>query len=75
MESLDGAIMILRVVMLIRKLKLPGFTFVTKIMYSCCGLVSTILSTMKMILDQPVREIKVVGLRGDETRGNAQQQR
>lgn len=54
MESLDGAIMILRVVMLIRKLKLPGFTFVTKIMYSCCGLVSTILSTMKMILDQPV---------------------
>ena len=46
--------MVLRVVMLVRKLKLPGYTFVTKILYSCCGLISTFLSTYKMILDQPL---------------------
>jgi len=40
--------------MLVRKLKLPGYTFVTKILYCCCGLISTFLSTYKMILDQPV---------------------
>lgn len=53
-EQLDGAIMILRVIMLVRKLKLPGYTFVTKILYSCCGLISTFLATYKMILDQPI---------------------
>jgi hypothetical protein len=46
--------MILRVVMLVRKLKLPGYTFVTKILYSCCGLISTLLATYKMILEQPI---------------------
>ena len=46
--------MILRVVMLVRKLKLPGYTFVTKILYSCCGLISTFLAAYKMILDQPI---------------------
>ena len=46
--------MALRVVMLVRKLQLPGYTFVTKILYSCCGLISTFLSTYKMVLDQPV---------------------
>jgi hypothetical protein len=46
--------MIFRIVMLVRKLKLPGHTFVTKILYSACGLISTFLSVYKMILDQPV---------------------
>jgi len=46
--------MVLRVIMLVRKLKLPGYTFVTKILYSCCGLISTFLSTYKMIVDQPM---------------------
>jgi hypothetical protein len=46
--------MVLRVIMLVRKLKLPGYTFVTKILYSCCGLISTFLAAYKMILDQPV---------------------
>lgn len=46
--------MIFRVVMLVRKLKLPGYTFVTKILYSCCGLISTFLSVYKMAIDQPV---------------------
>lgn len=46
--------MILRFIMLVRKLKLPGYTFVTKILYSCCGLISTFLATYKMILDQPI---------------------
>ena len=46
--------MVLRVIMLVRKLKLPGYTFVTKILYSCCGLISTFLSTYKMLKDQPV---------------------
>jgi hypothetical protein len=45
--------MVLRVIMLVRKLKLPGYTFVTKILYSCCGLISTFLTTYKMIVDQP----------------------
>ena len=40
--------------MLVRKLKLPGYTFVTKILYSCCGLISTFLAAYKMILDQPI---------------------
>lgn len=53
-EQLDGAIMILRVIMLARKIKLPGYTFVTKILYSCCGLISTLLAAYKMVLDQPV---------------------
>ena len=46
--------MIFRIVMLVRKLKLPGYTFVTKILYSSCGLICTFLSVYKMILDQPV---------------------
>lgn len=46
--------MICRIIMLARKLKLPGYSFVTKILYSACGLISTLLSTWKMILDQPV---------------------
>ena len=53
-EAIDAAVMILRVIMLVRKLKLPGYTFVTKILYSCCGLISTFLSTYKMMLDQPI---------------------
>lgn len=40
--------------MLIRKLKLPGYTFVTKILYSFMGLLSTFLSVLKMIFDQPI---------------------
>ncbi|MCB0371002.1 MAG: hypothetical protein KDD45_16670 [Bdellovibrionales bacterium] len=48
------AVMVLRVIMLVRKLKLPGHTFVTKILYSCCGLISTFLSTYKMFQDQPL---------------------
>lgn len=40
--------------MLIRKLKLPGYTFVTKILYSFMGLLSTFLSVLKMIYDQPI---------------------
>ena len=39
--------------MLVRKLKLPGHTFVTKILYACCGLISTFLATYRMIVDQP----------------------
>lgn len=54
MEGIDGAVMVLRVVMLVRKLKLPGHTFVTKILYSCCGLISTFLAAYKMILEQPM---------------------
>ncbi len=46
--------MILRVIMLARKLKLPGYTFITKILYSFCGLISTFLATYKMVLDQPI---------------------
>ena len=53
-ETLDGAISICRIVMLIRKLKLPGYTFVTKILYSACGLLSTFLSVFKMVVDQPI---------------------
>ena len=53
-EEIDGAIMIFRIVMLVRKLKLPGYTFVTKILYSACGLISTFLSVYKMIIDQPM---------------------
>ena len=53
-EGIDLAVMVLRVIMLVRKLKLPGHTFVTKILYSCCGLISTFLSTYKMIQDQPI---------------------
>jgi hypothetical protein len=53
-EGMDLAVMGLRVVMLTRKLKLPGHTFVTKILYSCCGLISTLLSAYKMFMDQPV---------------------
>lgn len=53
-EGIDGAIMMFRVVMLVRKLKLPGHSFVTKILYSACGLVSTLLSVCKMVLDQPL---------------------
>lgn len=40
--------------MLARKLKLPGYTFITKILYSFCGLISTFLATYKMVLDQPI---------------------
>jgi hypothetical protein len=46
--------MIFRIVMLVRKLKLPGHTFVTKILYSACGLITTFLSVYKMIIDQPI---------------------
>jgi hypothetical protein len=46
--------MIFRIVMLVRKLKLPGYTFVTKILYSSCGLISTFLAAYKMIIDQPI---------------------
>jgi len=46
--------MFFRIIMLIRKLRLPGYTFVTKILYSGCGLISTLLSAYKMIIDQPV---------------------
>ena len=46
--------MIFRIVMLVRKLKLPGYTFVTKILYSGCGLISVFLSVYKMVLDQPI---------------------
>ncbi len=46
--------MMFRIVMLVRKLKLPGHSFVTKILYSTCGLISTFLCVYKMILDQPV---------------------
>lgn len=53
-ETLDGAISICRIVMLIRKLKLPGCGFVTKILYSACGLLSTCLSVFKMVVDQPI---------------------
>lgn len=53
-EGIDGAVMVLRVIMLVRKLKLPGYTFVTKILYSCCGLISTFLAAYKMILEQPL---------------------
>lgn len=53
-EEIDGAIMLFRIVMLVRKLKLPGHSFVTKILYSACGLISTALCVYKMILDQPV---------------------
>ncbi len=53
-EEIDGAIMMFRIVMLVRKLKLPGHSFVTKILYSTCGLISTFLCVYKMILDQPV---------------------
>lgn len=53
-EGIDVAIMVLRIVMLVRKLKLPGHTFVTKTFYSCCGLVSTFLSTYKMVVEQPL---------------------
>ncbi len=53
-EGIDGAVMILRVIMLVRKLKLPGHTFVTKILYSCCGLISTLLAAYKMVLEQPM---------------------
>ena len=53
-EGVDLAVMVLRVIMLVRKLKLPGYTFVTKILYSCCGLISTFLSTYKMLKDQPI---------------------
>jgi hypothetical protein len=54
METLDGAISICRIVMLVRRLKLPGYTFVTKILYSFMGLLSTFLSVLKMIYEQPV---------------------
>jgi hypothetical protein len=54
LDGIDTAIMLLRLVMLVRKLKLPGYTFVTKILYSCCGLISTFLSTYKMLVDQPM---------------------
>ena len=53
-EQLDGAINIFRIVMLVRKLQLPGYTFVTKILYSACGLLSTLLSAFKMFVDQPI---------------------
>lgn len=42
------------IIMLIRKLKLPGYTFVTKILYSFMGLVSTFLAVIKIIVDQPI---------------------
>lgn len=62
----------LRVVMLTRKLKLPGHTFVTKIMYSSCGLISTFLSTYKMFQDQPVlvelKEKQIKNLLQDDDR-------
>lgn len=53
-EEIDFSIMVFRLVMLIRKLKLPLHPYVTKILYSSCGLIATFLSTYKMILDQPV---------------------
>jgi hypothetical protein len=57
--------------MLVRKLKLPGYTFVTKILYSCCGLISTFLSTYKMILDQPVLvELKEKEIKKEEEYDN-----
>jgi hypothetical protein len=54
METLDGAISICRIIMLVRRLKLPGYTFVTKILYSFMGLLSTFLLVLKMIYEQPM---------------------
>lgn len=48
-------------------MKLPGYTFVTKILYSCCGLISTFLATYKMILDQPILvELKEKKIKRDD---------
>lgn len=40
--------------MLVRRLKLPGFKYVTSILHAACGLISTILSSIKMFMEQPV---------------------
>lgn len=48
------AVNVCRVIMLVRSLKLPGHTFVTSILYSFMGILSTLLSVLKMIYDQPI---------------------
>lgn len=53
-SNLETVINICRIIMLVRKLKLPGYTYVTKILYSAMGLFSTFLAVVKMVFDQPV---------------------